>query len=98
FFSNFPIVIGDNFITLTLNLEGNVVATHNGGAPLMGTAVGNNNKPLESGSGVFVTVVKNPTQVDPSNQLSELPESLTWTDEWGSVWVEVWGNTADAAG
>jgi hypothetical protein len=98
-FLNNVFEVGGTQVNLNFLMNAIVVAEVNGGAaPLMGTTTGNSNQPLEAGSGVFLTVVDQPTQVDPNHQLTELPQSLTWTDEWSSVWVEVWGNTADAAG
>ncbi|PQO48168.1 cadherin domain-containing protein [Blastopirellula marina] len=81
-----------------LLLDATIVAKVNGGANLSGTVFKRDNQPLEDGSGVFVTVNKYRSATDANGQVAELPESAQWASEWDGLWVEVWGNTADAFG
>lgn len=90
--------IGTTTVDFNLLLNATIVAEVNGGANLSGSVFKQDNQPLEDGSGVFVTVNKGRTQLDASGQVTELPESAQWASEWDSLWVEVWGNTADALG
>ncbi|RCS42125.1 hypothetical protein DTL42_20050 [Bremerella cremea] len=83
---------------LNLLLNATIVAEINGGANLSGSVFKQDNQPLEDGSGVFVTVNKSRTQLDTNGQVSELPQDAQWASEWDTLWVEVWGNTADALG
>ncbi|WP_186767708.1 cadherin domain-containing protein [Blastopirellula retiformator] len=79
--------------TITATYDGN-----GGGVPLMGTVSADGGQPLEEGSGVFMSVVDSPTAMDENGEIAALPVSNTWQSEWDTFWVEVWGNTADAAG
>ncbi|QDU75025.1 Cadherin domain protein [Bremerella volcania] len=87
-------------ITANANLafSGTIVATTGGAVPLQGTVFVKDGQPLEDGSGMFVTVNKTRTATDASGQVAELPDNVDWASEWDSLWVEVWGNTADASG
>ncbi len=87
-------------ITANANLafSGTIVATTGGAVPLQGTVFAKDGQPLEDGSGMFVTVNKNRTGTDANGQVAELPDNADWASEWDSLWVEVWGNTADATG
>ncbi|MBA2115045.1 hypothetical protein HOV93_22170 [Planctomycetes bacterium FF15] len=90
--------ISGSMVGINLNFEGTIVAAAGGAVPLQGTVFAKDGQPLEDGSGIFVTVNKNRTGIDASGQVAELPDSADWASEWDSLWVEVWGNTADAAG
>ncbi|MEW4562737.1 cadherin domain-containing protein [Bremerella sp. JC770] len=81
-----------------LSFSGTVVATTGGAVPLQGTVYAKDGQPLEDGTGMFVTVNKNRTTTDANGQIAELPDSADWASEWDTLWVEVWGNTADALG
>ncbi|PQO44689.1 beta strand repeat-containing protein [Blastopirellula marina] len=78
--------------------DATITANYGGGVPLTGTVYANGGQPLEEGSGVFASVVKSPTALDSSGQIDALPVNETWLSEWDGFWVEVWANTADAAG
>ncbi|MEW4453866.1 cadherin domain-containing protein [Bremerella sp. JC817] len=77
-----------------------VTATYGGGSgvALRGTVYEEDGQVLEDGSGVFVTVNQERTATDANGQVAELPTNTKFATEWDSLWVEVWGNTADAAG
>lgn len=87
-------------VTMDLLMNATITASVNGGSgvPLQGSVYSKNGQPLTSGSGVFVTVNKDKTQTDANGQVSELPKNADWATEWDNLWVEVWGNTADATG
>lgn len=78
--------------------DATITANYGGGVPLTGTVYANGGQPLEEGSGVFASVVKSPTALDSSGQIDALPVNEKWLSEWDGFWVEVWANTADAAG
>ncbi|GAA4422691.1 cadherin domain-containing protein [Bremerella cremea] len=77
-----------------------ITATYGGGSgvALRGTVYEEDGQVLEDGSGVFVTVNQERTATDANGQVAELPTNTKFATEWDSLWVEVWGNTADAAG
>jgi len=83
---------------IDLSFSGTIVATTGGAVPLQGTVFAKDGQPLEDGSGMFVTVNKTRTGTDENGQVAELPDSADWASEWDTLWVEVWGNTADADG
>jgi len=65
------------------------------GSNLIGTQVGDG---LDVGTGIYMSLVKNPTAVGSDGQVAELPGSETWIHEWDSYWVELWTRTTDASG
>jgi len=81
-----------------LGFSGTIVATTGGAVPLQGTVFAKDGQPLEDGTGMFVTVNKVRTGTNATGQVAELPQNVDWASEWDSLWVEVWGNTADASG
>ncbi|UUO08799.1 cadherin domain-containing protein [Blastopirellula sp. J2-11] len=89
---------GLDSLVLQLFADMTITASHNNSPALMGTVSANGGQPLEAGSGVFLSVVDAPTALDASGQIAALPVSETWLSEWDGFWVEIWANTADAAG
>ncbi|MFN3153326.1 cadherin domain-containing protein [Bremerella sp.] len=83
---------------VSLSFDGTIVAAAGGAVPLQGTVFSKDGQPLEDGTGVFVTVNKNRTSTTSYGQVAELPGNVDWASEWDTLWVEVWGNTADATG
>ncbi|PQO26022.1 hypothetical protein C5Y96_21465 [Blastopirellula marina] len=90
--------VSGSSVPVNFFFNGTVVATAGGAVPLQGTVFAKDGQPLEDGSGLFVTVNKTRTGTDANGQVAELPDNVDWASEWDSLWVEVWGNTADAAG
>ncbi|EAQ77351.1 cadherin domain-containing protein [Blastopirellula marina] len=87
--------------TLRFFGSGKIIANFNGGVEspaLTGTVSANGGQTLDEGSGVFVSVVDQPTELDDSGQIAALPVNETWVSEWDNFWVEIWANTADANG
>ena len=71
-----------------LKISGVITATYDpNGAPL----VGSESAPIEEvGTGVYMTLAKEPTLVAAGGQLATLPRNEAWLHEWDSYWVEVW--------
>jgi len=74
---------------------GSTSVMHVAGSALYGTQVGNG---VSEGTGIYMTLVKDPTVVDTDGQVAALPQSESWIDEWDSYWVELWVNTVDGPG
>ncbi|MGY8770470.1 MAG: hypothetical protein ACKVH8_18810, partial [Pirellulales bacterium] len=90
--------ISDNGIGINLDIGGAIVATFGTGAPLQGSVTAEEGLPLAAGTGLFTTVTKEKTDVGADAQVSRLPKSENWVNEWEGYWVEVWGNTAMGPG
>ena len=90
--------VSGSMVPVNLSFDGTIVAAAGGAVPLQGTVFSKDGQPLEDGTGVFVTVNKNRTNTTSYGQVAELPGNVDWASEWDTLWVEVWGNTADATG
>ncbi|QDV53624.1 choice-of-anchor Q domain-containing protein [Gimesia fumaroli] len=44
---------------------------------------------------IDLRVVKSKTPTSGNGESASLPENITWIDEWGNYWVEIWISTAD---
>ena len=81
-----------------ITISGTMVAGYDAsGAAITGTEVAETSG-AESATGVHMTLTQQPTLVDDSGQVSTLPQSEAWVDEWDSYWVEVWVETSEASG
>ncbi|MCX7428283.1 MAG: Ig-like domain-containing protein [Planctomycetia bacterium] len=81
------------FPNTVLTIDGTYVAEYDTGAGIVGTAVA-----AEAPTVAQMTLVKEPTTVDANGQVSALPQSEAWIDEWDGYWVEVWVKTSEAPG
>ncbi|MBN2022703.1 MAG: tandem-95 repeat protein [Pirellulales bacterium] len=78
-----------------LTIGGYVNATYQV-APLMGTQTGESE--TDEGTGVYVTLSKEPTSLGADGRVDALPQSEAWIDEWTGYWVEVWVRTDNLSG
>jgi VCBS repeat-containing protein len=85
-------------LTVELQINGLVVAQAVNGSPLHGTDVAEGGATRVDGTGLYTTLVRQPTDVGADGQVAELPGSEAWIDEWDSYWVEMWVSTTDGPG
>ena len=79
-----------------LTLSGTLVTECTVPTPLMGTVVAP--AATDADAAVHMTLSQAPTAVDANGQISALPESETWVDEWDSYYVELWVKASEATG
>ncbi|MGD9127842.1 MAG: hypothetical protein PVH19_10745, partial [Planctomycetia bacterium] len=78
----------DSYIVFDLTFE--VVENT---ASIMGTVAAE-----DTPTDVALSIVKDPTETNAQGEVTAIPESETWIDEWDSHWVEVWVNTEEGSG
>ncbi|NLE39611.1 MAG: hypothetical protein GX621_16450, partial [Pirellulaceae bacterium] len=49
-------------------------------------------------AGLVATLVAAPTSTSGSGEVSVLPESEAWVDEWSGYWIEIWVDMTEAGG